>query len=174
MAHPAQLLAAGGAAALAFATGVAAQPAPAQPPYVYYVVPCDSPGAIVTDPQVAPAADPGAALPPPVCVVPVSTSSTGAVRSRYSAYADPYSSGPYYDAYGYPYGSSYHARPFYGSLGFNFFGGHHDIGHGGSHFGGGHFDGGRTGGGGHFGGGGGHIGGGGHGAGGGHGGGHGH
>jgi hypothetical protein len=88
MAHPAQILAVGGAALLAFATGATAQPAPSAPPaYVCYIAPCDSPGAIAAGPA---ASDPSAAnTGPPVCLVPVATTAAAAIRSRYSSYSDP-------------------------------------------------------------------------------------
>ncbi|WP_066686088.1 hypothetical protein [Caulobacter sp. CCH9-E1] len=123
--------------------GVAQPIGPTQPPFVYYVVPCGSPGAIAATPALTPSADP--ALPvEAVCVVPVATGAGPPPRPRYSSYA--------YD----PWGPSYYSRPFYGSFGLSFFsGGHHSGGHfggahssfghgGGGHFGGGHGAGGRS------------------------------
>lgn len=88
-------------------------------PYVYYVVPCNSPGAI----PAAPADwDPNVSAGPPTCVVPVDTMRARAVRR------EPYYSSPW---------------PYYGSVGVAYYGGrHHDFshsphgGHGG--YGGGH------------------------------------
>lgn len=118
------------------AIGVAQPVGPTPPPFVYYVVPCGSPGAIAATPALDPSADP--ALPvEPVCVVPVATGAGPPPRPRYSSYA--------YD----PWGPSYYSRPFYGSFGLSIFSGGH---HGGGHFGGGHSSFGH-GGGGHFGGG---------------------
>ncbi|MBB3892924.1 putative membrane protein YgcG [Phenylobacterium haematophilum] len=125
------------------AIGVAQPVGPAPPPFVYYVVPCGSPGAIAATPALPPSADP--ALPAEaVCVVPVATDAAPPPRPRYSSYA--------YD----PWGPNYYSRPFYGSFGLSFFsgghrggghfnGGHSSFGHGGGgHFGGGHGGGGRS------------------------------
>jgi hypothetical protein len=131
-----------GTAALAAPAVAVAQPAGAvPPPFVYYVVPCGSPGAIVVTPALPPPADP--ALPAEaVCVVPVATGAGPPVRPRYSSYA--------YD----PWGPGYYSRPFYGSFGLSIFsGGHYGGGHFGGaqssfgHGGGGHFGGGHAGGG---------------------------
>lgn len=125
--------------------GACATYPPAQQRIAYYVVPCDTPGAIVTgapasSPSIAPApveaapsgnaarASAGAAPPPPVCIV-------AAMR------APAYASSRYYPS-GY-YGRSYYARPV-SSFGFGYYGG-------GSHGGGSH-RGGAHGGGGHHGG----------------------
>jgi hypothetical protein len=106
------------------AIGVAQPVGPTQPPFVYYVVPCGSPGAIAATPALPPSADP--ALPAEaVCVVPVATGAGPPPRPRYSSYA--------YD----PWGPSYYSRPFYGSFGLSILsGGHHG---GGGHFGAGHW-----------------------------------
>lgn len=124
------------------AIGVAQPVGPTPPPFVYYVVPCGSPGAISATPALDPTADP--ALPvEAVCVVPVATGAGPPPRPRYSHYA--------YD----PWGPSYFSRPSYGSFGLSIFsgghggghlgGGHPSFGHGGGgHFGGGHGGGGRS------------------------------
>jgi uncharacterized membrane protein YgcG len=117
------------------ASGVAQPVGPTPPPFVYYVVPCGSPGAIAATPALSPSADPAQPV-EAVCVVPVATGAGPPPRPRYSSYA--------YD----PWGPSYYSRPYYGSFGLSFFSG----GHGGGHFGGGHSSFGH-GGGGHFGGG---------------------
>ena len=116
--------------------GCASVPNSQRPPrYTYYVVPCDTPGAIMTGSS-AQAAAPAAASAAetatpegvaeagrsvsdrPVCIVAAS------VMPRY-AYR--------YAPYGY-YGSRY-GSPYYGSFGVSFVGGHHH--HGGRHHGGG-------------------------------------
>lgn len=118
----------GVAAAMLLATSAAAaaQDAPL-PPYVYYIVPCDSPGAIPAAPA---AQDPAVAAGPVACVAPVATN-YGATRL--------YRRSPYY-------GNSW---PYYGSFGVAYVGGHHRM----SHFGGGGHRGGHGGHGGHHGGG---------------------
>jgi len=135
----AMLMAAAGLAAPALA--VAQPDSGATPPFVYYVVPCGSPGAIAATPALPSPVD--AAIPAEaVCVVPVATGATPPIRPRYSSYAYAYD----------PWGPSYYSRPFYGSFGLSIFSGGH---HAGGHFGGGHSSFGH-GGGGHFGGGHGH------------------
>ncbi|MFZ5511606.1 MAG: hypothetical protein ACOZCP_16300 [Pseudomonadota bacterium] len=124
------------------AIGVAQPVGPTPPPFVYYVVPCGSPGAIVATPALPPSADPTLPV-EAVCVVPVATGTGPPPRPRYSSYTYDY------------WGPSYYSRPFYGSFGLSIFsgghhgggrfsGGHSSFGHGGGrHFGGGHGGGGH-------------------------------
>ena len=125
--------------------GACASFPPPQPKLAYYVVPCDTPGAIRTGAPPAgrtegPAATPAAAsqptpegdnASPPVCIVAATQ-------------PPPYASSRYY-ASGY-YGRSYYARPVFRSVGFGYYGGgsHGGGGHrGGGHGAGGHHGGGR-------------------------------
>ncbi|MCC6788843.1 MAG: hypothetical protein IT547_13495 [Hyphomonadaceae bacterium] len=111
----------------ALAIGFAAAPGLAfaedvTPPYLYYVVPCDSPGAI----PAAPADTAAPSAYPTTCVVPVATGVTAPPSARrYSRYYD----------------GSYYASPYYGSVGVTYFGAHHASGghfrHGYTHHGGG-------------------------------------
>lgn len=109
-------------------------------PYVYYVVPCDSPGAIPAAP-----ADSAATPTAPVCVVPVATDyamARGLRRYRYDPYyADPW---PYWSVGVTHFGAHHHHGGHGGGLfshgghggHFGGHGGHHGGGLGGGHHGG--------------------------------------
>ncbi|WP_068879149.1 MULTISPECIES: hypothetical protein [unclassified Phenylobacterium] len=129
----AMVIAAAGLAAPAI--GVAQPVGLGPPPFVYYIVPCGTPGAIAAAPVLPPSAD--AAQPvEAVCVVPVAAGTRPPRHRRYSSYA--------YDAWG----PNYYSRPFYGAFGLSIFSGVHDAGgHSGrSHSGLGHGGGGYLGG----------------------------
>lgn len=71
------------------------------PPYVYYILPCDTPGAIPAAPA---APDPGASPGAVTCIAPVATSSAGAFRRapRYQ------SAWPYWESVGVAYHRGHH------------------------------------------------------------------
>ena len=95
----------------------------AAPAYSYYVVPCDTPGAIVTGSvDVRPRSSPA-----PACIVAVSAAPQGIVRGSYATPPD-----TDYDNYYGGYWPGYYSQPYYG-VGFGIGGGGH---YGGGHFGG--------------------------------------
>jgi len=123
---------------------------PPQQQFTYYVVPCDTPGAIRTGASPAVAAD----LPAPATAPPASTNGPATAPGSEAASAPvcivaasrppAYASSRYYPS-GY-YGRSYYARPVFSSFGVGYYGGSHG---GGGHRGGGHGGGGQHGGGRH-------------------------
>ena len=136
------------------------------PSRAYYVVPCSTPGAILSgtpsgaisaplssvQPDDAGSANSAAPVPPsaPAGAEPNSTDPVCVVAAGGRNYSYNYARG---------YGPGYYSGPFYGSFGFSYFGGshfgggHHGVRHlGGRHFGGRHFGAGHFGGRGHGGG----------------------
>lgn len=109
--------------------GCASLAPPRQPQYAYYVVPCDTPGAIRT----------GGALPPPASAPPGQTSAAPPAGSEITCIvaalrAPAYTTGRYYSS-GY-FDRGYYGRGYYG-LGLAFHGGGHRSTHFGGHHGGG-------------------------------------